>query len=129
MKTFLNYSIDHELKINYNVIKGEVNLETVIQHEQNRLSSSEFNEKYNTLVDIRGAKLLNFMEDIGKFVGFFDNKKDLINLNRKCALVTNTPSELVHATLFSLGMEKKDVKMKFKVFSTIEAAKNWLAEY
>ena len=129
MGAIFEYKIDHDLKINYDIIKGDVDLNMVIQHEKFRISSEKFDENYNSLVDIRGASFINFMEDIGKFCDFLDSYTQQLNINmeRKIALVTSSPSEVVNSTIFALGLKQKGTSLKFESFSTEEAAIKWLS--
>ena len=129
MKATFEQKIDHQLKINFDVIKGEVDLETIIQHEKERLQSDKFDENFNTLVDIRGTEFVNFLSDIGKFCEFLDRytKEANINMARKCAIVTSSPVEAVNSTIFALDFGKRENSFKFKSFSTEEAAIDWLS--
>ncbi|QGY44178.1 hypothetical protein GM418_11055 [Maribellus comscasis] len=126
MNAVFKYKIDHELKINYDIIQGEVDLNMVIQHEKTRIQSDKFNEDYNSLIDIRGANFINFMENVGKFCDFLNDYTKRINMERKCAIVTSTPLEVVNSTVFSLGLKQRGTSLKFESFSSEEAAIKWL---
>lgn len=129
MKTNFEYKIDHELKINFDIIKGEVDLNMLIEHEKIRIKSDKFNQNYNSLIDIRGAKFVNFLDDIDEFCDFLDayTQQLKLNMERKIALITSNPLEVVNSTIFALGFGKKDSNLEIESFSTEKAAIQWLS--
>ena len=68
------------------------------------------------------------MNDIQKFYGFLDDFTRGINMKRKCAIITSTPTEVVNSELFAYGLTNMGTTLQFESFSTIKAAIKWLSE-
>ena len=87
MEAVCQYKIDHDLRINYDFIRGEVDLVQIINHERKRICFNKFNQNYNSLVDIRGAIFVDFLNDIQKCCSFLNDFIKEIDMKRKCAIV------------------------------------------
>ena len=87
-------------------------------------SRSDYKPDYSLLVDIREATFIIDIKDYLNILGIF---KDLPGKqkNKKFALLTTTPQQVAFSTIFSQHM-KSNFPLTVEVFSTYEAAVNWL---
>ena len=125
MDKILEYRFDHEQKIIYEILKGDITLNELLQLERNKFNDPEHNASYSVILDIREA---NFrFSNVEKEI-FYESIKDYtanLNMNRKCAILTNNPQEVVISELFKLRMSQSS-PMNIKIFSTETAAMEWI---
>lgn len=127
MEKILQYKFDHNQKIIYETIRGDIRFIDFIRHEKAKLNDPEHNDSYSLLADIRESRFLMSDEEKKIVYEMFKKVGSKINMKRKCAIITNKPSEVANSELFRMGMGKFS-PMMFKVFSTEEAAYQWLKE-
>ena len=73
------------------------------------------------------TKYFSPLSDVEKEI-FYESIKDLtanLNMNRKCAILTDNPQEVVISELFKLRMNQSSL-MNIKIFSTETAALEWI---
>lgn len=63
------------------------------------------------------------LEDIDKYVRFLDTNSKVYG-NRRVALITNTPNQVVSTTMFKMMQQNKSQSVE--IFSTNENALEWL---
>ena len=114
-------------KINYDLYIGEISLDAIIFHTKRRLLSFDFNKDFNSLIDIRGAIITNFINDIDRFCNFMKECLKNQNIQKKCAIVTSTPVEIVHAEHFANELINRSISLECGHFSSVEAAISWLS--
>ena len=125
MDKIVEYKFDHKHKVIIDRFKGEILFNDLMNHEKTKLSDPEYNDSYSIFVNIRDATFK--LSDAEKEIMYNLLKKTSteINMNRKCAFITNTPLEVVNSELFKKNI-KKFAPMNIKTFSTKEAAYLWL---
>lgn len=128
MESYLQNKVDRELQINSNILKGTVDVDLLLNYLKNLVKAPDYNETYNVLVDIREADMPDFYVRINEFIQFFCNTSNEINWNRKCAIITSNPQQVVLSKLLEYEMDKLSSYLKINVFSTKEAALYWLKE-
>jgi len=124
-----NYSIniDHI----HNLIRyqhtGCIEKEEIGQAWQMFLSKKEFtHQKYNLLSDYRNSNFNIKVNDLDSICDFLYNIKDILN-GKKQALLVDEPLSTALSMLFCSDVNKR-IGFKVKIFSTEDAAFNWLTE-
>ena len=128
METILEYNIDHEQKIILEKLQGKIELNELLEHEKMKLTDPEYNDTYSIMIDIRDLDFPRSEEEMEIIYRMFEDIGNRINMNRKCALVTHKPSEVVASELFSMRMKSLS-PMVFRIFSTEKSALGWIKEY
>lgn len=125
MEKILEYRFDHKLKTIFERIKGPITLNDLIAHEKAKLHDPQHNDSYSVYIDLRGA-VFEFSDEEKKRMYYFMEKiTSEMNMDRKCAFVTDRPLEVANSILFKMEMHKLS-PMNFETFSTEEAAYKWL---
>jgi hypothetical protein len=121
----LTIKLDPENRLIIEILKGEITLKDLVECQSKMINNPEFSDSYYTLLDIRGA-VFNFTKfDKIRFSVFLRDIATNFNLDRKCAIVTNSPEEVVSSIIFQKVMRAVS-PLKIKIFSTIEAALEYL---
>ena len=126
MEKILEYRIDHKRKLIIDTIRGEIQLNELINHEKAKLHDPEHNDTYSALIDIRDSKFLLDKDEKEVVYNFYKEYSAKINMNRKCAFLTSKPKEVVTSELFKLEVNQF-TEMTFRIFTTEEAAYRWLS--
>ena len=126
MKGYLENYINDELKINCNMLIGTIELDMLLEYLKNLVETNEYKDQYNVLVDIREAKMPDFLARMDEFINFFKSTSGAINWNRKCAILTSKTDDVVISELLRYRMENLHFHLRVQVFSTREAAFFWL---
>ncbi len=127
MDPVFEHRANHDLKINYNIIKGDFKFEDFVKDLDKVVHSPDYIDSYNILVDIREANFTDFKKKSSILVNYFQETVSLFNMNRKCSFITTKPLEVVHATLLIERLRKLGIQIKFQIFSTEEAAIGWMS--
>lgn len=126
MDTTIDHHVNHALKINYNIVNGEIQFEDFVKDLDKIIYGPQYNDSYNILIDIREANFIDFSKKVFIFVDYIQNNARYFNMNRKCSFITTKPLDVVHATLLIEKLHKIGFQIKFKIFSTEEAALEWI---
>jgi hypothetical protein len=127
MNPIFEHRANHDLKVNYNIIKGDFKFEDFVVNLDKVVHNPTYIDSYNILVDIREANFTDFMKKSSILVHYFQETVSLFNMNRKCAFVTIKPIDVVHATLLIERLKRIGIQIKFQIFSSEEAALKWIA--
>ena len=127
MDPIFEHRADHDLKVNYNIIKGDFKFEDFIFYIEKVVHSPGYVDTYNILVDIREANFIDFKKNSSILVDYFSGTIKLFNMNRKCAFITSKPMDVVYATLLIEKLQKIGIQIKFQIFSSAEAALIWMS--
>ncbi len=127
MNPIFDHRADHDLKINYNIIKGDFTIEDFVKNLDKLVLNPEYIDSHNILVDIREADFIDFRKNMSILLDFFQDTANFLNMNRKCSFVTTKPLDVVHATLLIKKLRKIGIQIKFQIFSSEEAALNWMS--
>ncbi len=123
----MNYSIeaDDTLKIIRYKHSGKVDKEGIGKAWQELIMLKEFTElNYNLLSDYRGAIFNLEIEDVTLISNFLSSLKHILNGKKQSLVIVDTK-----VTAFSIMFEDKvyeKIGFQVKVFSTTEAAEDWL---
>lgn len=108
------------------VNKGPLVLENYINLKLRIIKDPQFKPSMNYLICLKDADFSKVkFEDLEKLVIFKKNKAKILG-ERKVALVTSSPSQVVSSILYKETLN--DFKSTVEVFSTAEKALGWLLE-
>jgi len=123
-ETRVDYRIDDTRKLSFTTLFGNFD-STILNAEINKLwSSAGYNPNYSVLIDIRKATFSGESKEFPIFLNIF-NAMPGNRLNRKFAVLTETPHQVAYSTMFGQYIKSK-YPLTVEVFSTYDAAMNWL---
>ncbi len=121
----IKYTFDHNRKLSIEVFNGEISFDELKEYMTSKFSDPDHNDTYSVFVDLRNSKFVFTRDEREKAFSSLQEYIFQMNMNRRCAFLTNKPNEVVASELFSMRMSKFS-EMSFKIFSTEGAAMNWL---
>lgn len=118
-----NYLILKEQNLLVECHSGNLDLESYINFVTSTTLDPLFSANMNYFIDLSNVVVTASIDDIRKYNNFTE-ATFISEKKRKVALVTNSPNQMVFATLFknSNTQKLKDIE----VFSTTTAAIHWL---
>jgi len=120
----IEYIIDTEKKIVFETWSEYTTIEEYVEAKRNVFSDPEFKIGFNFLTDIRNNKQDYDENLISKIIKFLE-KNITISEKVKSAVVADDPGSVIKSIIFeNMGA---DLILNIKVFSTIEAALEWLS--
>ncbi|UMB55084.1 hypothetical protein MKD41_06310 [Lutibacter sp. A64] len=117
------YRIISDLNLILECHGGSLDVNSYIKFKQKLFNDVNFKTGLNHFIHFRNTIFINPEEDLIKFVDFIKNNTSKLG-ERKVAFVTSTPSHVVTTTIYNSLLS--DVKQQVSVFSTNNAAFNWL---
>ncbi len=102
---------------------GNLDLDSYINFVKGTTLNPLFSLNMNYLIDFRNIVITASIEDITKYNHFSENTF-ISERKRKVAILTNTPNQMVFATLFKNSNTQK--LKEIEIFSTKESALNWI---
>ncbi len=123
----LEYKFNHKQKIIIETISGKIKLNELIELEKTKLNDPGHNDSYSIIIDIRGAVFEINAAERETFYKMLEELTANINMNRKCAFITQRPNEVVNSVLFKLRVNEF-APMNFEIFSSEEAAYAWVKQ-
>lgn len=129
MNAKFEYHVNHPKKLNHQILRGEIYLSELIQHRREIVYSQDYNDTYNILMDIREATFMDFREKFPHFMDFVKEIGQFRNMNRKCAFITKNPEHVAYSEIVKLKLKLAEVKIDIEIFSTEEAALDWITNY
>jgi signal transduction histidine kinase len=114
----------HSKKLAFTTLIGEFD-PVILRSELSLLwSSSDYNPDYSALVDLRQASFTLDMKEFPEVLRIFASMPGN-HINRKFGILTATPQQVAYSTMFGQNIKNK-YPFNVEVFSTYEAAINWL---
>jgi hypothetical protein len=102
---------------------GDFYVTDYITFKKKIINDSLFKPNYNFFIDFNQVNFKITEEDLEKYINFID--ENLTNLGvRFSAIVTNTPNQVVTTTMYKMLQQNRSQTVE--IFSTIEAASEWL---
>lgn len=119
-----NYIIlkEHNLLIEYH--SGSLDLDSYINFVTRTTLDPLFSENMNYCIDLSNVVITASIDDIRKYNDFTEENFKSERRRRRVALITNSPNQMVFATLFKNSNTQK--LKEIEVFSTKESAFEWL---
>ncbi|MHB1146516.1 MAG: hypothetical protein ACYC01_02860 [Lutibacter sp.] len=112
---------EHNLIIEYHT--GVLDADSFIAFKKSITLDPLFLPSLNYFVHLKKVTFSTNLEDINKYVGFLDANSKVYG-NRRVALITNTPNQVVSSMIFKMMQQNKFQSVE--VFSTNESALEWL---
>lgn len=118
-----NYKIlkEHNLIVEYH--SGILDADSFIEFKKSITLDPLFLPSLNYFVHLKKVTFSTNLEDIDKYVRFLDANSKVYG-NRRVALITNTPNQVVSTTMFKMMQQNK--AQSVEIFSTNENALEWL---
>ncbi len=125
MAEYFDYSCSYFIDEQLVVVRyfGRVKLDDVIKVLENVICHPEYNKLFSFLIDVRYCEFSNNADNVKRFF-FYIQKKFPFLLGSKTAFLSNTPRQVVIATVLKLLLGKRGNNIH--VCSTPEYALNWL---
>lgn len=123
MSSYANFKIipDKEIIIEY--FAGKISLENILELKLRESQDLNYNSNFNIIDDSRDAEFLLNEQDIKLYVEHLSQSKLFVG-ERNAAYLTETPNQVVIATLFDVL--KKELPVNVKIVSTVDAALSWV---
>lgn len=118
-----NYLILKEQNLLVECHSGNLDLESYINFVTSTTLDPLFSANMNYFIDLSNVIVTASIDDIRKYNNFTE-ATFISERKRKVALVTNSPNQMVFATLFKNSNTQK--LKEIEVFSTTTAAIHWL---
>lgn len=118
-----NYKIlkEHNLIVEYH--SGILDADSFMEFKKSITLDPLFLPSLNYFVHLKMVTFSTNLEDINKYVRFLDANSKVYG-NRRVALITNTPNQVVSTTIFKMMQQNKSQSVE--IFSTNESALEWL---
>jgi hypothetical protein len=117
------YSILPEHNLIIEIHKGELDVDSYINFKKKLSKDPDFKANMNNLIDHKKVVFKTNPTDVQKFVDFIKNNANTLG-KRKVALLTETPNQVVSTTIYKTM--QAGIKQEVEIFSTSNAAINWL---
>ncbi|WP_319481073.1 hypothetical protein [uncultured Draconibacterium sp.] len=126
MDKFLGYYIIKEKRVIVEILKGAITVNEYIKFKTNQIEDEDFNPNFNFILDIRDNNIVFSSELEKKMKQYIAFEKTIGSLSseKKVAVITNTPQQVVYSTLYEKLDERKIV---YSIFSTKDEALKWLS--
>lgn len=121
-KSNYDFYIDKERGITYEKFEGIITKDDLILINREKLNHPDFKIGLHILVDIAKAEIGLTNEEISEYSQFLMEKKDYY-IGTKCAIITNSPDQVVKSYFFK---EYSKALGNVEIFSTYERATEWL---
>jgi len=118
-----SYTILEKENLIIEYFSGILTIESLIKFKQKLIRDSKFSVDYSYYVHFKNVTFDIDVQEISKYITF-SSKHLNPKSNRKVAIITNTPNQVVLTTLFKL--QSKHALQKIEIFSTAQSALNWL---
>ncbi len=102
---------------------GILEADSFIEFKKSITLDPLFLPNLNYFIHLKKVTFSTNLEDIDKYANFLE-ANSMVYGNRRVALVTNTPNQVVSATIFKMMQQNKTQSVE--IFSTNESALEWL---
>ncbi|WP_457617270.1 hypothetical protein [Lutibacter sp.] len=122
MKSDYKIAIDYNLIVEYH--SGTLSeISRFINFRKQLISDPLFLPNQNLIIDLRDVNFEITGDDVTTYTAFA-SENPILNTEKKVALITATPNQVVSSTLYK--MAQKNVLQQIKIFSTLDRALEWL---
>ncbi len=118
-----NYKILKDYNLIIECHSGFLNADSFIAFKKSITLDPFFLPSLNYFVHLKNVTFSKNLEDIDKYVHFLDTNSKVYG-NRRVAVITNTPNQVVATTMFKMIQQNKSQSVE--LFSTNESALKWL---
>lgn len=126
MDKFSRYYIIKEKRVIVEILKGAITLNEYIKLKTSQIEDGDFNPNFSFIIDIRDLDMVfsRELEKIMKQYLEFEKTIDSLSSEKKVAVITNTPHQVVYSTINKKLDERNIV---YSIFSTKDEALKWLS--
>jgi hypothetical protein len=117
------YKIFQDLNLVVELHIGILDIPNYIAFKEKLEKNPEFKPNMNFLLDYKSVDFETSTSDLNKFADYIKSKSKILG-NRKIAVITNTPNQVVSTTIYKSIIEGSN--HPYEIFSTNENALNWL---
>ena len=124
-KNFYNYYILKDKNLVIEILRGIFDITDFINLKKAESEDPDFDPNFNSILDIRNVENAFSKEirnDLENYLGIIKTLQH-VTKRRKTAVITYKPSQVAGISWYQLV---DDRGIDYKVFSTLEAAKEWL---
>jgi len=118
-----NYKILKEQNLIVEYHSGVLDADSFIAFKKSISLDSFFLPSLHYFVHLKNVIFSTNLEDIAKYTSFLEANSKVFG-NRRVALITNTPNQVVFTTMFKMMQQNKFQSVE--IFSTNESALEWL---
>ena len=104
-------------------ISGLVTGHELIGFKKNEMQDKDYQFHFDVIADLRKVDFASVEDIVEAFFGFYQEYFPLMK-NKKSAYITRKPLQVAVLTLY--GDKLKSTPMDIRIFSTTEAAVNWI---
>ena len=119
-----SYHIYKEDNIIFDIIDGQVTLDNLKNYDDYQFADPDYNDEYDTLVDLRGAEIILSFTDVNRFVDYFNNLPS--SNGKKIACVFSPVYCQLFSTMLAANKSKIDIDIKF--CKSLKTALNWFGK-
>lgn len=112
---------EHNLIVEYH--SGILDADSFIAFKKSITLDSLFLPSLHYFVHLKNVTFSTNLEDIDTYANFLEDNSKVFG-NRRVALITNTPNQVVSTTMFKMIQQNKSQSVE--IFSTNEKALEWL---
>jgi len=123
MKKVVTYKILPEFRIIIEFVYGQINYLDIMELKKAEIEHKDYNPNFNFIAVIQNAQISTTEDEISLYINTIKENSRIIG-NRKSAILTSTPDQVVISTIYQLAAEM--LPMNFKIFSTIDSALSWI---
>jgi signal transduction histidine kinase len=120
----IQLTYDHQRRIGFCVFNGEFTTSVLESELQKIWTDPEYKAEYSVFIDLQKAWFNSESVEFPEIIKIFKSMPGQ-ETNRRFALLTTTPQQVVYSTMFSQHA-RTEFKFTVEVFSTYDAALNWL---
>lgn len=118
-----NYTILSENNLVLEFHSGILTAENYIEFKKDLINNKHFKANLNHFIHFKNVKFDTAPSDISEFVAFLEKNSHQIG-QRKIALITNTPNQVVSTTIYKLMQNNSNQSVE--IISINENALKWL---
>ncbi|MBE0422525.1 MAG: hypothetical protein IBX66_01150 [Lutibacter sp.] len=118
-----NYKILKEQNLIVECHSGILDADSFIAFKKSITIDPLFLPSLHYFVHLKNVTFSTNLEDIAKYTSFLEANSKVFG-NRRVALITNTPNQVVSTTMFKMMQQNKSQSVE--IFSTNESALEWL---
>jgi hypothetical protein len=122
----LSYKIDKKNKLLIEKYEGELSIDDMIAHKEEELNDPDFEPDLDVITDITNANFTFNLSIIKKYTDYLIEKGYLIG-GSNCAIIIATPHHATNSIKFIELL--KEIQNNIDIFSTYEAAMNWIMSF
>ncbi|RXP52307.1 hypothetical protein EC396_11685 [Lutibacter sp. HS1-25] len=117
------YKILTDFNLIIEIHEGVLNAGAYVKFKESLIKDPLFKANMNYFLNFKKVHFEIEAAHISRFASYIESNASLFG-KRNVAIITNTPSQVVSATMYKLM--QKDPSIKLEIFSTDEKALSWL---